>query len=223
MASTHSSKIAVVPWIACLLLFTMRCLHQWQNRQQHSRICEQHDLERTPISALFVPIRRNLGQTTPYRYEPRKDHACWRDGPSNQSSWSCLITTFCSGCTNVSPFVPGDRPPSTHGCAPREIPHGHACVCGPGLHDRHPPNQPPQHRHQIWHHRWYNLHLRLRYWSFPSSLPISEQVVQDSVKPQFKLRSPYELPVSGARMQGLSHQGVVALAIGDEYVRVING
>ncbi len=160
--STHSSKIAVVPWIVCLLPLVMKCLHQWQNQQQHYRICERHDLERTSALTSFVPKCRNLGRTTPYHYQIGKYHACWRNGPSNQSNWSCLRTTFCGGCTGASPFVLGDRPLSTHGCAPREIPHEHACVYGPGLRDQHSPNQPPQHRHQIWHHRWWDLHFRLR-------------------------------------------------------------
>jgi hypothetical protein len=56
-----------------------------------------------------------------------------------------------TGASPSSPSVAGDRPPSTHGCVPKEIPHGHTCICGPRLRDRHPPNQPPQHRHWIRH------------------------------------------------------------------------
>jgi hypothetical protein len=139
-------------------------------------------------SMSFVPKRQNLGRTMPCRYYLGKDHACWRDGPSSQSSWSCSRTTFCSDCTGASPCVLGDRPPSTHECAPKEIPHWHACICGPRLRDRHPPNWPPQHRHRIQHRHWCSLQLRC--WSFPSSLSISEQAVQDSVWSQTSVWTP---------------------------------
>jgi len=52
-------------------------------------------------------------------------------------------------------------------------------------------------------------HLHCRSLSKPSG-------THSEVRPQFKLRNPYGLPIFRARMPGPSHRGAIALAIGDE-------
>ncbi len=67
--------------------------------------------------------------------------------------------------------------------------------------------------HQIDHHNIDIVSTPSLMWSsslaslleLPFSPLISEQAVLDSVRPQFELRSPYKLPISGAQMRGLSH------------------
>ncbi len=192
----------------------MRCFHQWQNWQQCFRICERHDLERTPASTSFIPKRWNLGRMTPCRYQPGKDHAYWRDGPSNESSWFSLRTTFYSGCTSVSPSMPRDCFLSTHGCAPREIPHMHAYVCGPRLCDQHSPNWPPQHWHQIWHHCWCTLHLFIS--GFIARLPIFTIDLWASCPEhsQASVWTPQSIRTFGLQsLQEPSHQGAAACCI----------